>query len=440
MPDDAIGRGKEMEAETKAIPAWLSGSRSCLDDLFIDPWFTSLWTLQEAFLCPEAFLLPKEAALVSTDSRSVSGHKFYATLGTLCSASVALSRIVESELRRVQAEWQDNKQDPFLCKNLKYLNEVYGMLHVRGILALAARNPILLYNTAQYRRTLEDRDRVYGIQQVFGFRLGTSAPSHLKPNGELSRFALEDQLGAAVLHKYPVLGQLHNFTEPVEEGRGWRISGASRIPKLSINSSTWDLDIETRCSLSTETIKGQKWGFFHGRTCDFAEISRVWKTVHDLPSVSKLLGSRSPQQILLDILSNGLSSGFLRGDREEPIRACVWGDGGEVPRNEQQHRLAMGLTELSITAFEGQCPLVLLLGSFGDSSEGDVQPTPQYHVGLIIVKKKVKACVYWKRLGFCLWQYNLNDITLEDLVPSEEALLGADDRAIGWRETSGLFG
>lgn len=28
--------------------------------LLTDPWFTSLWTLQEAYLCPEAFIMTKD--------------------------------------------------------------------------------------------------------------------------------------------------------------------------------------------------------------------------------------------------------------------------------------------------------------------------------------------------------------------------------------------
>ena len=80
------------------------------------------------------------------------------------------------------------------------------MLNRRGLLALATQNPIALYNTAQYRKSSLDWDRVYGIQQVFGFRLGASAPHVSNSRAKsFNRFVLEDQLGAASLVKYPIV-------------------------------------------------------------------------------------------------------------------------------------------------------------------------------------------------------------------------------------------
>ena len=426
-----------------ALMDWLATARASLDAIFMDPWFTSLWTLQEAFLCQHAYIMPLGGNL--TPISTGSGFKIgsYATLETLCTLSTLMSGVIENERPIVQAQWQADKTNPDVCKRLSYLDDVYGMLKQRGILALATRNPIALYNIAQYRRTTSDQDRVYGIQQIFGFRLGTSAPgfSELGPK-YFNRFALEDQLGAAILVKYPVASQLHNFTEPVEKGRGWRISGSSTVPNLDIQCSVWSLEFERRCELFTEKISGQRCGCFRGQTCDFASLSRVWKSVHEVTSTFNVLTSKSPQQIMLDKFLLDIKDETLNNCPEEPIWTAVWSKGREIPRDRQQHRLAQTLTELIHRDFGGESLLVLLLGSFIDltQSEKAKNEAVRYHVGLIIVHIKTDTRTYWKRLGFCIWQYEYSDCIPERITSSQLALMRGDPHCASWRHESGLFG
>lgn len=434
------------EEKTKYSPcamapmSWLTSARASLDGIFMDPWFTSLWTLQEAFLCQHAYILPLEADLTPIGFDSDFKVGSHATLEALCIVSTILNQVIESERPIIQAQWQADKANPDICKRLKYLEDVYGMLNQRGLLALATRNPIALYNIAQYRRTMSDQDRVYGIQQIFGFRLGNSAPGVSNARSKpFNRFVLEDELGAAILVKYPVASQLHIFTEPVEEGRGWRVSGSSTVPNLEIQSSIWGIKLEHRCQLSTSKIKGQKWGFFSGQTCDFAELSRAWKSFHE---TSKLPGTESPQQIMLDTFLHTIHDESLMDHPEEPIWTAVWSKRREILRDEQQHRLAWGLNELIPTEFEGEHPFVLLLGSFVDGSQSEqaVEKPARYHVGLILVLKTAGTSRYWKRLGFCIWQYGYSDRAPESIASPHLALMRAEDHCVGWKIRSGLFG
>ncbi|CAD6567919.1 MAG: hypothetical protein ASARMPRED_001188 [Alectoria sarmentosa] len=434
---------KQDSARVKAFMSWLATARASLDDIFIDPWFTSLWTLQEAFLCQNAYILPLEAHLTAGGSEPSFKIGSHTTLEAICTMSTTLNQVIKSERPIVQAQWQANRADPDIRKRLKYLEEVYNMLNQRGILALATRNPIALYNIAQYRCTMHDRDRVYGIQQIFGLRLGTSAPGVSDSRSKyFNRFVLEDQLGAAILVEYPVASQLHNFTEPVEEGRGWRVSGSSTVPSLDIQSSIWGLGFDHRCQLVTEKIKGHRWGSFRGQTCDFADLSRAWKTVHETLSISKLPGAKSPQQIMLDTFLHTIGDESLN-DPEEPLWTAVWSKRKEIPRDGQQHRLAWGLNALVPKKFEGELPLVLLLGSFIDGSQDDEQAikvSARYHVGLIVVHKKAGTSPYWKRLGFCIWQYEYSDAALESIASPLLALMRAEDHGVGWKSLSGLLG
>ena len=430
-------------SDTGGLDDWVASARASLDQIFIDPWFTSLWTLQEAFLCQHAYMLPLEAEMTNIGLNFDIETEPLLTLQALCNASVTLNQIIEIERPIIQAQWESDKSNPDICKRQKYLADVYGMLNRRGLLALATRNPIALYNTAQYRRSSLDRDRVYGIQQVFGFRLGDSAPHVSKTKAKpVNRFVLEDQLGAAILVKYPVASQLHVFTEPVEEGRGWRVGASSVVPKLEIQRSIWDLTFEHLCHVSTENIKGQTWAFFRGHSCGLSELSRAWKYSHERPSISEILGPQSPQQILLDTFLHGIADEDLKDRPEEPIWTTVWSKRKEIPRTEHQHRLASGVNALIPKVFEGESPTVLLLGSFEDGSQ-DAQTadhSARYHVGLIIVRKARATAPYWKRLGFCIWQFGYGHQAIENDESPQLALMRARTPCAGWKPLSGLFG
>ena len=74
----------------EALMDWLASARTGLDGIFMDPWFTSLWNLQEAFLCQHAYIMPLEGNL--TPISTGSGFKIgsYATLETLCTLSTIM--------------------------------------------------------------------------------------------------------------------------------------------------------------------------------------------------------------------------------------------------------------------------------------------------------------------------------------------------------------
>ena len=430
--------------------AWITNARASLDGLFVDPWFTSLWTLQEAFLCRRAYLMPLES---SPTNPNVERHF---TLDSLCSICASIGRVCDNEYRIVDAQLktiyagrkgEDSSQSfERLSLHWKYLWEIRLMMSQRGLLALATRNPMALYGVAQYRRTRNDQDRMYGIQQVFGLSLGASAPNYTGSKLKFDRFVLEDQLGSGILAKYPVASQLHVFREPVEEGRGWRPSPSSAIPAFSILSNIWDLDLKSRCELSTRNVKGQRWGQFRGRACSFEHMSRICREVNEDPLVNYRLGLHSPQQLTLDTFLNAkqlkIGTEATVCDDPDVIRAAFWGDKLDVPRGQQQHRLAELLVRWTHEWLGGGTLNILSLGSFVDEAVS-AEPcgiSDEYNVGMVLIRMTTDSLEYWKRLGICIWQYAYGAWAISDPEPKHSRFLRADSDSPDWEEISGIFG
>lgn len=96
-----------------------------------------------------------------------------------------------------------------------------------GVSGFQTHNPLTAFVASGQRTTSREPDRIYGIQQIFGFRLGSS---RLGDSGHtFTREELEAQFGQEVLARYPVMSQLFVARKPVEFGNGWRISPGSEI-------------------------------------------------------------------------------------------------------------------------------------------------------------------------------------------------------------------
>lgn len=432
------------------LMTWLASARASLDKLLIDPWFSSLWTLQEAFLCQHAYLVPLEATLIPTVNDPSSEVSYYVSLEGLWNICGSLSKACATERLIVdplcEANEAASKIDDDLLRWLKYLRDVEGMMNVRGFIALAGRNPIELYRVAQYRPTRHDQDRVYGIQQVFGFRLGATAPgrSSSKRN-PYNRYVLENQLGSAILMKYPVASQLHVFSGPVEEGRGWRISPSSRVPRLDIKSSIWDLEYEPHCELSTKFQAFRHWGTFRGRVCDFNLLAKAWIEISRRWNSSP---TESPQQIALDVTQLSPVK-LIEGNptipniESEPIwKSIISPKSGDVARGEQQHRLAWWIQGFVKKFFGDGELVVLLLGNFVDDAHigGAREIAHRYNVGLIMIRRTLEGQYYWKRLGFCIWQLESQHISSDETYSQESIILRADETCDAWNYIQDLFG
>ena len=415
------------------IMAWLVPARKVLDELFIDPWFTSLWTLQEAFLCPQAYLVSREGI--------TSGF----TLHDLCAWCSTLQSACSNPVFTGEPSWARGKfttHEPLQLRR-KYQLQVEGMINHRGLSALGTHSPIALLGAASYRKSRNEMDRVYAIQQVFDLRLGTSAPGANYRGIPL--LVLENDLGAGILALYPVLSQLHVFTEPVELGRGWRISGMSRVPDLGLTNNIAVIRHTPDCRLSTTIVARLQWGFFEGRACGFEEIRRAWARVDGL-------SGSSPQFIAPDMFLSPKKERYrdtpndeLTPEAFEAFEAklsAVQEFSRDLPRGQKQHELAEWMSRrLGGDELHNQKLIVLLLGHFVDDLEGNNQwQSSLQRVGLILLESELEAVRYWRRLGFCIWTCpDRADVETSDEGKARELLAAPHDHE-QWQRLTGLFG
>ena len=146
---------KQIQGETATL-------RHNLEIFFKDPWFSSLWTLQEACLCEQAILL------------IASGHTIPLSYGpprrSKSSASLELLNTNCQTIKINLLPYAEHDKD---IKDLLAAIDRSGLSFINPGLNTGSGS-LLLYSAARYRSTLEPLDRIYGIMQAFGLRLGSS--------------------------------------------------------------------------------------------------------------------------------------------------------------------------------------------------------------------------------------------------------------------------
>ncbi|KAK8041593.1 hypothetical protein PG994_014600 [Apiospora phragmitis] len=96
-------------------------------------------------------------------------------------------------------------------------------------------NPFALLVASQHRtvRPQNQNDRVYGIMQIYDLKLGKSSPSHMGDRAYTLE-ELKDQLGAALVTKYPIASQLIFQSKDCPDWKAWRANSAMRLPSEAL--------------------------------------------------------------------------------------------------------------------------------------------------------------------------------------------------------------
>ncbi|KUJ19178.1 uncharacterized protein LY89DRAFT_479382 [Mollisia scopiformis] len=377
-----------------------------LESFFSDPWFTSLWTLQETFLRVDAVFLSQEGLRVTRMGADDPSAKF------------EFGNLVHLDFR--MREWDESLQDPAP----QSWRTILDLMNKSGISAIGSGNFIAAYLAAKSRTAKRDEDRVYGIQQLFNLRLGNTAPG--SAGTYWTRDQLEDQLAERLLVQHPVLSQMHVFTTPASFGTAWRLNQSSACPRLdfallynfSPGASSRRSDqqmaqgkVKPTCTFSTGKISGTTWCYFKGymtpfrifeQRCYEAEKSSTIRPVTLImpPNVRKAFSFK----IYLDASAEVVSCpDFLHGS-EVDLNDIDYGISGLSNRRARpdkaarQQRLAQWLS----SSFEPSQLMVLELLSLNNGvGEG---PTRWYTYGLILLYQKRNDLGYFNRLGCCYWE------------------------------------
>lgn len=92
---------------------------------------------------------------------------------------------------------------------------------------MVCNNPSVPYSLARYRECKEEEDRVYGVMQVYGFRLGKMVQPHL----DFDLNEVSKQFAKTLNEEYPVIGQMFVHTAVPERGRSWKITQGCDVPE-----------------------------------------------------------------------------------------------------------------------------------------------------------------------------------------------------------------
>lgn len=303
----------------------------------------------------------------------------------------------------------------------KLYPKILELIEASGIMAISSQNAMAAYAAVGHRTSVKAEDRAYGMQQMFGFRLGvtaTSPPS--KPFYTLEE--LEDQLGEQLLLHYPVLSQLHVFTEPAARGRGWHVSQKSMIPDMvwSEGNPAWptpDEQEEARCSFSVRNVDSRNWGYFEGPLCKFSQFAEACTAFEE--------SNAYPEHYFSE--SNFLT---LYMDRCAELSSPPYYQSGtyrRTPQGSQQRDLARWLCE----TFNDNSLHIRLLGP--RSSEVG---RSRVMLGLILLRSSGQSFDHYRRLEFCHWL--ISHTTMGgDPLPGHDFF---DGRRESWRPSSGVFG
>ncbi|KAA8623652.1 HET domain-containing protein [Pyrenophora tritici-repentis] len=351
----------------------LSRLHTTVDWFLADKWFSSLWTYQEAYLS-------QDCAWFSSRSGEVN-------------PSVSLSQLV-TRCARIGADLEQHfasvvySTPPSRTRDQKFREEIYQMLSDHGILALAQRSPFALYSASWGRQTQKDYDRIYGIQQVFRFRVGTSVEGS-DPDAKYTLLTLEAQLGRLLLENEPVKSQLHVFEEPVMQGCGWHISPTSRIPQWGFPRPLLEYQFTRFCSLSAYdgSIGGQSTVIaqYTSYLQELSSLQARWRNADE----RHLTGSsefRSVHKISLDVVKSSLP---VPGEKPE---YRTWGHRRDDLSGFYQHQLSAWLGAQASAA----TITVLLLGEF------HVETVGKHYCGMLLQNEGCGRPR--RRIGVCAWR------------------------------------
>ena len=361
-----------------------------------DPWFSSLWTLQEAFLRKDALLLSLQAESVSLRGYSMADLRL---LTLCCSGQLQVPSTHLQEYVPV-SQWND-------------LVRLKDAIQKSGLGLLHSDSPIVIYTGARFRNSSFELDRIYGIMQIFDLNLGTTAEG--AESQKITLVELEDQLGAALIKKWPIRSQFHIHTKAAAFGRSWRISESSQFPEISLEYETERSSADTddwdtaQCLLSTANVHGVTWGHFTGKVCRFEELASAWKhwssdhPRRQWPYPQSLITTTRPDGPLQRLALDATSALSEAPSSLHTLNML------NLPSDHTQHEVCSTLVQMF-----GERLIVLALG------QGK---------GLILLRQQSEMMDYWHRIGICLWTAKETD---------DEFLLGhADDR---WWDLEGLFG
>ena len=379
-----------------------------------DPWFSSLWTLQESVLQRHAILLNKRGEPVTTPG-PWAGDSDSCQLIDI-SGACAMARIVMD--RAMQTD-SSAEHEGSLSPQPETLQSLRKIIDDSGIDFMLCPNPNIQYAAARFRKTSHSEDRIYAIMQVYGYRLGNSAASIRK----LQHFGLEDlelQFLTTLTSQSVVLSQTFQHLRLPKIGQSWCITNHVRVPKRFHNIVVHDQFVTSACTI---TVRKKSEAYFEGAAFPLRGLFDFWKSrsqetltwlskACDAPSDLKerdayfrrLYGARifkQAKQVMVMDCDDSMSFEWppdttMLDDKAEPVIEC------RLPELTHALDTQQAIGETMLIKYSNMTPSLLYLGRAKHVESMDI--------ALIIVRegsarsglRRVKHDI-WRRVGICSW-------------------------------------
>jgi hypothetical protein len=394
---------KERRRDGEILDIILSALRRILGD----PWFSSLWALQESFLCPHMKLLSRKGRTAHWEYNS---------------PRTPLQLLFTSILADLEPRLYRTETDAEAAQKLRLILDLTTRY---GLSTLSTSNIIAPYIASRNRTASRKEDTIYAIQQIFGFRLGSSAIGFGGRSFTLPQ--LQTQFANELLSLYPAQSQTFLHTKPAPVGTAWLPSGDSRvphgIPEYTRASHTFtgackgESDAQPLCVLGVSDSNGATWATFTGLTCHWLDFQSIF-TQADQEQLQK--------QFWVSVCLDAGNDSNMASYTPSTVFNCL---------GEEVLTLPLGFLAEAQT-------VVLLLGHYETPSD-DGWHVPQTAAVGLILKPNLEhgSQPRYRRLGFCVWRQKLR--YPPTLLPNNPDFLYSMERRAspaGWKVVSGLIG
>jgi hypothetical protein len=238
--------------------------KKALDYILNDPWFSSLWTLQEAILRRDAIVLSAEGQPIfwreGLFGIPPTPRVKYMDIDLLTHSCRLILQLLEGERKFVS---------PMPKNFTEVVSHIQQKILQTGFFQFSD-NPNVYYGAARYRSTTRDVDRIYAITQIYDIRVGKS----IQPEENLTLEDLIDEFARTINRRSVVLGQLFLHTKVPAKGKSWRITEELTVP---YHLTSYGTPME----LSTIELSPHGQTIATGRSCHFADLHAMAMKVEE---------------------------------------------------------------------------------------------------------------------------------------------------------------
>jgi hypothetical protein len=262
--------GYELTQEGRDVRDALKPLLCALEAIFQDPWFSSLWCLQESVLQRSAVFVDRDGDIVTAPGPWYP-HSF-ATQVSLVDISVTCSTVLDTlrpEFNGRPAAWTST--DPS-SEDLERWHRLLKLLEEASMDFGICSNHNVQYGAARFRQTTCNEDRIYAIMQIYGFQLGEAA----EPGREFTLDELELQFLRSLHTQSPILAQAFLHLDRPPSGESWSITPRSTVPfhlRMFLAERLEYNGLHHSCAIS---IHSRHEASFTGKACTMSEMTYFW--------------------------------------------------------------------------------------------------------------------------------------------------------------------